>query len=637
MGSLEQAREWHGRGNLSLAISCYQDALRSAPRDTTAWHDYAIALLQSRQAGEAVNALKRALEIEPCNPGVLLALSQACHACGRINDAMEYAKAATTSTPSNPMAWLLRGRLETISGSSSAESSLRRTLALMPDLDEAWHYLGEALQQRGRWDDAEHAYRQAMRSQPGEIMNVAICSEQAGRWEAARAAYRRMCELYPERRDCLARLAHIEAMLCDFEAAAETSKRLVTLMGKSGASPADDYVEPFVLSYLDIPDESRSSVLEKYAHRIQARASTPFPHRLAAPGKRLRIGYLSSDFGRHAVGTLVRGMFSAHDRNRYEVLGYSLKQYEDPVAEAIRSEFDIFHNLEGASSANIATIMDSDKLDVLIDLNGYTHGSRPEILAMRPARLQLGWLGFIQGHDAPWLDGLIMDEYVQPPGASWPFSDKVHYLPGLLLPCGPMPPGKSDRARFALPDNVPLLASFNNSYKLDMELVKAWIEILNQAKEAHLAIYLPNDARPHFVRTWEKCGGDLHRLHVLGHLPPAEQADRAASCDLFLDAFRYQAGATALASTAAGLPILSRSGKTPLSRLSSSLNHFLGLDELICHDTAEYIGKAVSLANDRSLTIDLRGRMLRSTIRTGLFDPRRASSGIEILVDRLLG
>src|SRR5690606_24012835 len=130
-----------------------------------------------------------------------------------------------------------------------------------------------------------------------------ICSEQAGRWTAARDAYREMCTLHPERRDCLARLAQVAAMLCDFDTESDAIARLSTLLASSAmaGAPPDDCAEPFALSYLPIPDDARRTALRRYVQRIEKRAPAPLPPRPITPGPRLRIGYLGGDFGRHAV------------------------------------------------------------------------------------------------------------------------------------------------------------------------------------------------------------------------------------------------------------------------------------------------------------------------------------------------
>src|SRR5690606_16569428 len=162
------------------------------------------------------------------------------------------------------------------------------------------------------------------------------------------------------------------------------------------------------------------------------------------------------------------------------------------------------------------------------------------------------------------------DQGTQPAEARWPYPDRILRIPQ-LLPAGPMPAGRRDRARFGLPDSGVVLCSFNNSYKLCPALIGAWIRILRNAPDSVLMAYVPPHAREGFLRCWESHAGPRERLVLVDRLPAAAQADRAASCDLFLDAFRYQAGATAVASIAAGLPILSRRGSTPLSRLSTSL------------------------------------------------------------------
>lgn len=634
MAELAQARHWHRQGDLARAIAAYRRALEADPHDASAWHDCAVALLQAGRPDQAAATAEQGLRLAPGHPDLLLVLAQARQRAGQPAEALASAAAATAAAPANPLGWLLRGRLEALSGADAAEASLRRAVALAPGLDEAWHYLGEVLQRQGHWDEAAQAYARAMRSQPGEIMNIGLCAERAGRLEQARQAYARMCALYPRRRDCLARLAHVEAMLCDFAAAQASTARLAALL-EAGPGDPDDCPEPFALAHLPLAAAPRREAVRHYVRRILRRVPAPLPPRPPGHGPRLRLGYIGADFGRHAVGLLLRGLFAAHDRRRVEVLGYSLRRHDDPVAAALAAEFDVFHDLQGVPAETVARRIREDAVDVLVDLGGYTAGARPEVLALRPAPVQLGWLGFIDGHEAPWLDGLLLDGHVQPEDAPWPWSDRVLRLPGLLFPCGPLPSGTPDRARFGLPEGVPLLASFNNSYKLDAELVQAWVRILEQAPRAHLAVYLPAEARPHFLRAWQEMGGDAARLHLLGHVPFEAQADRAASCDLCLDAFRYQAGATALSAVAAGLPLLSREGDRPLARLGVAVNRFLGLDELVCTDTGQYIGRAAALANDPARLDALRARMRRAAAATGLFDPRRTAAAIEALAGRL--
>nr|WP_269450939.1 hypothetical protein [Stenotrophomonas sp. MMGLT7] len=411
------------------------------------------------------------------------------------------------------------------------------------------------------------------------------------------------------------------------------------LTSSSFALAADDHPEAFPLAYLPLANTLRADLLRRHAASIAQRASNHASRRAArrscsAALRRLRIGYLSADFGEHPVGELIQGVFAAHDRAIVEVYGYSLRSHEGDISRRIRDGMDHFRNLESMPSTGIADLIRHDAPNVLIDLGGYTQGARPEVLALRPAPIQLGWLGFIHGHQAPWLDGLLLDEWMQPASAPWPYEDRVLHLSTTVFPGCPQSPGRMDRKRFGLPKDVPLLASFNTSYKLDEELMRAWVSILQQTPSAWLLICVPEYARVGFLHNWRRFGGPEHLLFG-DKLPRAEQADRAASCDLFLDAFRYQVGATAVSSLAAGLPILTRTGDTPLSRSGTSLNCYLGMHELVCADTASYVAKAIQLATKPGALSALRLRLDRALARTDLFNPRRSAADVEAICQRL--
>lgn len=633
-----RARERHAAGDAVGAEALYLQALERDPGDLRLRHDHAVLLMQTGRPKEAAMQLEQVLVDAPQSADSATVLALCLRDAGRFERGREVADLATRLAPRDAVAWLLVGSLAVLAGDPvHAEPALRRALALEPNLAEAWHYLGQALQAQQRWADAAFAYQHSRVAQPGDVFNIALCAERAGQWDHARAGYQETCRLYPQRVDCVIRLAQVEAMTCRFDAEARQMADLHLRLEDQARAAPDDVPEAFPLSYLPLSDDARRTLLERYATRVQQRAealggSLPAaPQTCLDPSSRRRIGYLSADFGEHPVGVLVRSLFAAHDREVVEVHAYSLMPHQDAVAADIRTGVEHFHDCQALGSLELARLIRSHGIEVLIDLSGYTGGGRPEIMALRPAPRQYGWLGFIHGQQAPWLDGILLDEQVLPSEAPWPYADRVLRLPAPLLPCGPMPSGRADRRRFDLPEDRPVLASFNSSYKLDAELVAAWVEILRRSPQALLLVYLPAHARAGFLAGWQAQGGDVAQLRLADWLPAEAQADRAASCDLFLDAFRYQAGATALAAIAAGLPILCRQGQTPLARLGVSLNRSLGLDELICADTAAYIAAAVELLDDPPRLALLRARMLRSPEWRRLFDPRRTAVAIEAL------
>lgn len=634
------ARELHQKGLLHAAEPHYRAALGLEPEDFSIRRDFAVLLMQTRQEAEAIALIDQPSVIDQANADMLSILTLCLRSERKFERAAIFSERITTLDPENALGWLLHGSLQVRLGSiRGAEASLRRCITIEPSLTEAWHFLGESLQAQGRWDEAIAAYEISSRQQPNEVFNIAICHELAGRIQLAMSGYEAMHRMMPERTDVLARLAQSQAMQCLHQEEAITTINLEKLLGNENLSE-DDIPEPFTLCFLSIDEEIKARTLKRHSERIiqQIEPSTKNCVSQHIPSRgHISIGYVSADFGPHAIGELVRSHFSSHDRSQFKVHGYSLQSHTGINRNEIQHGFDTFLDCDSLTDREVADAIEADRIDVLIDMAGFTHGARPQILAFRPAPLQVGWLGFIHGQQAPWLDAIFMDEHVMPVGMPWPYQDKVIRLSGTLFPGSHTQyPGKSDRARFELPDGAPVLASFNNTYKLNPELIAAWSRIMRLAPSAHLMVYLPHAAREGFIQQWTALDGPTHRLHLVGKVSIEEQSDRAASCDLFLDSFRYQGGATAMNAIANHLPVLTVSGHIPTERLGLSINRFLGMEELICEDVETYVTRAAFLANRPDEMQRLRSQLQQQVALHNLFNARRAASSIEQAIHSMI-
>ncbi len=586
--------------------------------------------MQARREAEAVSLIDDPVTLEQGDADTLSILALCLRAMGRYDRSGDIAERITLREPTLSLGWLLQGSAQVRQGRfRDAEASLRRCIGIEQALFEAWHYLGESLQAQGRWDEAIAAYATSAQQMPADAFNVALCHEYAGRIELAERHYSAVQRMMPRRADVLARLAYAQAMLCLHDREPSSSSALADVLDRPLAD--DDAPEPFVLAVLDLDVATKAAALGRHSSRIR-RSIEPLPPTRPArrPDGRIHIAYLSADLGPHAVGELSCCHFAAHDRGRFRVSAYSLRSHQGEAAEVIRTGVDSFVECDGLGDEAVAEAIRADGVDVLIDMGGFTHGARPAVLARRPSPLQLGWLGFIHGHQAPWLDALLLDRHVWPGSRHWPYEDRIMLLEGCLFPGSPVAPGTRDRARFGLPEDVAVLASFNNTHKLSAPLIQAWSTILGLAPEAHLMVYVPNSARKGFLRQWDSAGGPAERLHMVEQISAKAQADRAASCDLFLDAFRYQGGATAMNAIGNGLPVLSRAdGESPLARLSLSINRFLGMDELVCDGLDSYVELAAAFANDSGRLSRVRAKLQERAVSCGLFDPRRVASSIE--------
>lgn len=627
--------EAHRGGRLGEAESGYRALLALDPADAELLQGLGVLLLQAGRPAEALQPLTQLLERSPpAGAEVLFAL--ACRRAGEFARGSAVIEAALDRYRTDAHAWAVAGSLRVLGGDpAGGETALRRALALQPRQREVQHYLGIALHRQQRWNEALAAYRVAAREEGGEPelhFNIALCLEQLGQLEAAAQAFAEVAGARPNRVDALARLANVQALRCDFAGEARSVAALDARLARPAALEADDGVEPFVLTFLPLGDEAAARALDAHVQKLRRSAaampSIP-PTHTARPERRLRLGYLSPDFGEHAVGGLVRDLFASHDRGRVEVYGYSLRAQRGPTADTIRAGFDHFHELERAPTGAIAQRIAADGIQVLIDLAGYTLGARPEVLALRPAPVQLGYLGFIHDYGAGWIDALLLDAEVSP--GHMLGRSRVRHLPGCMLPAPrrAASPVRAARSEFGLPEDGPLFASFNNSYKLDLALLTAWVEIGRRAPQATFAVYAPEPALRPLREAWRDLGGAEAALLAVPKLGADRHLARSACCDLFLDALRYQAGATAVAAVEAGLPVLTHVGRRPLARLGVSLNRFLELDPLVCPDVSAYVERAVALALAPGQLAELRERMAYVAERKGFFDPARVAAAIE--------
>jgi predicted O-linked N-acetylglucosamine transferase (SPINDLY family) len=635
-GDREQAYAWHRSGNLAGAEKLYRQLLAAWPGDLDTAHYLAVLLTQTGRDEAALVLLRDLLKRAPMRTESWLVCAMVCRRLGRNDEGLRAAATAVQQNPRDGVGLSMLGSLQVKSGDfHGGETTLRRALAIDSRTVEGWQSLGIALVRQNRWQEAIAAYRCALTLSAGDASihyNIGLCAEAMGDLPTALAEYSAVLQSTPHRLDAHARSANVQALLCDFAGEARSVAVMEQLLATPERLQPNDQAAPFVLMFLPLSARSRRQILRSYVEKVARDSASlrPPPRRpeVAETSRPLRIGYLSPDFGDHAVGTLVQDMFAAHDRNLVSVYGYSLTSYSGQVADTIRAGCDVFREAHALSTQALAETIAADRIDVLVDLGGFTLGTRPEVLALRPAPVQMGYLGFLHGMDAPWMDYIVLDGQVAPRGSEQLFSEAVIRLPGTLLPAPRnLETGTADRRRFNLPEDVPLFGSFNNSYKWDAEFQQACVEISRRLPDARFVLYLPELAQPRFLQSWRERGGNADALLFVQKIAPADHADRAASCDLFLDTFRYHAGATGIAALAAGLPVLCREGVLPTARMGVSLNRFLGLDDLICPDTATYIERAVHWGSRG--TGELK-RQLAEAVRTrGLLDPSRVARGLE--------
>lgn len=644
-GASRRAFELHRRGELAEAEQHYREALRNKPDDPDLLHRLGLLLYQAGRPGEAATQLQRALNLDSSAAQTWLLLAMVQSACGEQQDALESARRSLELQPGNPRALNLAGHLlQQLGNPAEARELLQRALSIRPDLADAWHNLAIALAALGELPGALDAYQRALQLQPGNAQlhcNYGLALLHNGRIAEADRAFKAALERQPGHLPARLERLYTSLLLCDWDELETDQQKLQVGLKKMLQQPSPTAISPYILNLVPLPAELTSAVTRRYASALQDSAARLIGAPVVSQSSDgpLRIAYLSPDFGAHAVGGLVHGLFRHHDRRRFHVSALSLRRFDDYFADQIRAGCDEFIDLHGLSLQDAAKCISENRPQILIDLGGYTAGTRPELVAARLAPLQLSWLGYLNSSGGSFVDYLLADEVALPAANASAYSEQIARLPVPFLPASPMPVAASRprRSELGLPEDQLVFCSFNNTYKIQPDSFAAWMQILKRVPGSVLWLYAGNtrEARTNLARQAERRKVAPERIVFADALPMDQHMARLPCADLFLDTFHYNAGATAVGALAAGVPLLTLAGTRMLGRMGASLNAAMGLSRLTCESATDYVERAVWLAENPGELHELRKSLLAKQRDREDDRIKRFTADLENLLEKL--
>lgn len=572
-----------------------QQAVARDPRNPALHYDLGNLLLNLGQPQPAADCFRAALRLVPEHPQLLLQLGNAYSAQGRYEEAAVQFRACLRRDPTQA----------------------------------AGHYnLGNALREQGRPKEAAACYRESIRLDPTDAdahNNLGNVLREVGQLDQAIACYREALRLNPSLHHARLHLLHQRQHVCDWtdwDSEIDEVRRLVreepraqispfAFMSLPGATAAEQRLcsEHWAANrFLQLPPD---------AARLQALHTRP-------AGERLRIGYLSADFRQHPMTTLGVELVELYDRQAFELFGYSYGP-NDKSAERQRWEraFDHFRDIRPLSSEQAAQRIYDDRVDILIDYTGYTQNSRSGILALRPAPLQVNWLGFPGTLGAPFADYLIADPIVIPPSEAVHYSENLVYMPGSYQSNNYQRPDTNtpSRADCGLPEQAFVFCCFNQTFKITPQVFDNWMEILRETAGSVLWLLECNVwAKGNLLREAKARGVDPERLIFAPRADQAEHLARQRCADLFLDTRPYNAHTSTSDALWVGLPVLTCTGDTFPARVAASLLQAADLPELITETPEAFVATAISLARDPQRLQALRARLLAQRDTLPLFD-----------------
>jgi protein O-GlcNAc transferase len=636
--------------------------------------NYLLGALRIRQgrSAEAMEPLEAAHRAKPDNVSVLLHMGNALQDLKRFEEAVARYDSALTLKPDFADALNNRGNaLGALSQFDAALASFDAALAIAAHDAGTWYNRGSLLQKMGRYEDAIACFDRALAIDPNHAVALSnkgsalvelrqpaaglACLERAIALQPGNPAFRmnRASALSQMDRfgEALAEYDQVRAIAPDFPrmfgqmaltALYESNwPRMVKIGAElpSRVHRGETGIDPWTL----ISYGAGKELLRECARNVM-REAVPQPLPPLWKGERyghdrIRLAYVSADFGAHPVGFHLVELLERHDRSRFEVIAISSGRDDgSDIRARIIAACDQFHDLSQTSDQEVAEKMRALEVDIAVDLSGHTHGTRIGSFERRPAPIQAAWLGFPGTGGAREMDFIIGDGIVTPAEHQPFYDEKIVTLPGSFFPIGGSdiaePP---TRAEAGLPDHAFVFCCFNRNWKISQAVFDIWLRLLSQVPGSVLWLreYTPGSNAN--LTTWaEKSGIDTKRLIFAERMPLNEHLARHALADLFLDTQPYGAHATAADALRAGLPVLTQIGEVFASRVGASLLTAAGLPELITHTPEEYEATALALARDPARLKSLREKLAANRASAPLFDTQRFTRGLEAAYESML-
>lgn len=634
------------------AVRYIQQALAISPRHVDYLNNCGLALRANNELEAAIKSFQQAVLLQPKDLDVQLNLGNTLLAVNRFEEAAGYYRRVLRAMPKKEdvrealchCLTSLGNQAHALGNFTQAEASFKEALQFNPQDAALLYNLGNAQRELGRPTEAAKQYQKAIQINPSDAdtyNNLGNVQRELGQLDLAIESYQKALQLNPQLHHAKVHLVHQKQHICDWRGLEDDIAEIchwVTTQPSAQISP---------FAFLAMPGTTAEQqkicannwVKNRYAGLMQHRQQLGFTHSKQTTQKKLKLGYLSADFRLHPLAFLISELIELHDRTQFEIIGFSYGVNDKTSARArLEQAFDQFHDIRQLSEIEAAKKIHACDIDILVDLTGFTQTSRSGIAALRPAPINVSWLGFpgTMGafDDESLFDYLLTDNFISPPASAPHYAEQLAVLPHSYQPNDRKRPlGKTPtRKDCNLPEGAFVFCCFNQSFKITPDVFSIWMRVLNAVPNSVLWLLDCNIwAKQNLTREAVALGIAAERLVFAPRVAIAEHLARHAHADLFLDTLPYNAHTTCSDALWMGVPVLTCVGETFAARVAGSLISAAGFPELITDTLQDYENKALQLANNPTMVAAMKQKLLAEKMTSALFDTNHFVQSLEAI------
>ena len=617
---IDKAFEYHSEGNISEAKKCYQYLIDEGLKDERVFNNLGIILLNQGNLKKARLCFSKVIEINPKDVAAYSNLGGILKELSELEEAELCLRKAIELNPKNDVCYCNLGRiLKDLGKLKEAELCLRKAIELNPNNVYANFDLGEILKDLGKLKEAALSTSKAIKLNsdfPEALYLLGSIFEDLGKFYEAIELYQRAIFLKDDFTVAKSQLIKCKGDICDWSNL-ESEKKWLENIGLKGPS-----INPLgILYYQDDPIKQLQRSKNFFEKKFSRKSIVISPKKK----KKIKIGYFSSDFRAHPVMYLFASILMLHDKSKFEIYLYSFVPKEDEYTEIAKTSGCVFKDIKNLTDVEVVQLVRKDNIDIAIDLMGYTKNHRMNIFSYRVAPLQIGYLGYPGTTGSKNIDYIIADNILIPKENEKFYTERIIRMPN----CFQCNDNKREiskkiisRSQFNLPEKGFVFTCFCANKKITINEFDVWMRLLKNIKGSVLWLYKSNKySAENLIKEAIKRNVDPKSIIFATKLPLLkDHLARYALGDLGLDTFNYNGHATTSDALWAGLPVLTKLGKSYSARVSASLLNTIGLKDLITYSIKEYEEKALYLAGNPDKLKILKSKLAKSIKTSSLYD-----------------